>query len=106
MQGMNFGNLMKQAQKMQQEMGRIQQELKNRVVEGAAGGGAVRVQANGQQEIVSVKIDPEVLDPEDVEIVQEMVQEASNEALKKARQMAQEAMGKVAGGMGLPPGLV
>lgn len=97
-----MGNILKQAQKMQQRLLEVQQELKERVVEGSAGGGMVRVAVNGQQEVLSVKIDPEAVSPEDVELLEDMVLAAVGQALEKARQMAQEEMGKVTGGLPLP----
>jgi len=97
-----MGNMLKQAQKMQKRLLEIQQELKERVVEGSAGGGMVRVSANGQQEILSVKIDPEAVNPEDVELLEDMVLAAVGQALEKSRQMAQDEMGKVTGGLQLP----
>lgn len=97
-----MGNMLKQAQKMQKRLLELQQELKDRVVEGSAGGGMVRVAVNGQQEILSVKIDPEAVDPEDVELLEDMVLAAVGQALEKSRQMAQDEMGKVTGGLQLP----
>jgi len=97
-----MGNILKQAQKMQQRLLEVQQELKERVVEGSAGGGMVRVAVNGQQEVLSVKIDPEVVNAEDVELLEDMVLAAVSQALEKARQMAQEEMAKVTGGLQLP----
>ncbi len=97
-----MGNILKQAQKMQQRLQEVQQELKERVVEGSAGGGMVRVAANGAQEILSVKIDPEAVNAEDTELLEDMVLAAVGQALEKARQMAQEEMAKVTGGLQLP----
>ena len=98
----DMGGMLRQAQKMQKEMARIQKELKDRVVEGQAGGGMVRVFANGQQEVVGVKIDPQVIDPDDIEMLEDLVLAAATQALKKARELAESEMGKVTGGMGLP----
>jgi len=102
--GMN--KMMKQFNKMQQEMEKVQSELGNLKVEGTAGGGMVTVIANGNQEIVSVKIDPEVLQ-DDVEMVEDMVTAATNQALKKASELSQEKMASVTGGMmgNLPGGM-
>ena len=97
-----FGNIMKQAQKMQQEMLRIQEELANKTVEAASGGGMVRVTANGRNEIVGISIDREVVDPEDVEMLQDLITAAVNEALKRAQEMASEEMNKITGGMKIP----
>jgi len=97
-----MGNMLKQAQKMQKRLLEVQQELKERVVEGSAGGGMVRVAANGQQEVLSVKIGSEAVSAEDVELLEDMVLAAVCQALEKSRQLAQEEMGKVTGGLQLP----
>lgn len=97
-----FGELMKQAQKMQEEMSRIQEESKKKTVEATAGGGMVTVIANGAMEIVSIKIEPEVVNPDDIEMLQDLIVAASNEALRRAQQMVSEEMSKVTGGLNLP----
>jgi hypothetical protein len=97
-----FGELMKQAQKLQQEMGRIQEESRNKTVEASAGGGMVVVTANGAMEIVSIKIDPEVVNPDDVEMLQDLIVAATNEALRRAQQMMSEDMSKITGGLNIP----
>ena len=97
-----MGDILKQAQKMQQRLLEVQQELKQRVVEGSAGGGMVRVAVNGEQQVLSVKVDPQAVNAEDVELLEDMVLAAVNQALEKARQMAQEEMAKVTGGLQLP----
>ena len=94
--------MMKQAQKMQAQIMKIQEEMGERSVEASAGGGMVTVTANGKQEILSIRIEPEVVDPEDVEMLQDLVAAAVNEALKKAQEMMAEEMAKVTGGMQLP----
>ncbi len=99
---MNIGDMMKQAQKMQQEMGRIQEESKKKTVEAAAGGGMVVVVANGAMEILSIKIEKDVVNPEDIEMLQDLVVAAVNEALRRAQQMVSDDMGKVTGGMNIP----
>ena len=96
--GMNM-NMIRQAQKMQQDMLKMQEELENRTYEAAAGGGAVKAVANGKREIVSLEIDPDAVDPEDVEMLQDMVLAAVNEALRKAETAASEGMSKITGGM-------
>ena len=101
MKGMNMGDLFKQAQGMQKRMQKIQEDLKEMVVEGDAGGGMVRAHVNGRREVLSVKIDPEVLDPDDPEMLEDMIVAAVNQGLKKAADMAQKEMGKVAGGLDL-----
>ncbi|MBI4773055.1 MAG: YbaB/EbfC family nucleoid-associated protein [Deltaproteobacteria bacterium] len=97
-----FGNLMKQAQKMQQQMVKMQEELAGKTVEATVGGGMVRVTANGKQEIVSILIEPEVVDPEDVEMLQDLIRAAVNEALKKSQEMVSSEMSKITGGMSIP----
>ena len=103
--GFNMQKLMKQAQKMQTDVARVQEELKDKQVEGQAGGGVVRVTANGAQEIVSIFIDPEVIDPADKEMLEDLVLAAVREALAAAREVAAQEMGRVTGGMGLPGGM-
>ena len=97
-----FGNLMKQAQKMQQQMVKVQEELAGKTVEASAGGGMIRVTANGKQEIVSIIIEREVVDPEDVEMLQDLISAAVNEALKRSQEMASSEMSKITGGMSIP----
>ncbi|WP_025322029.1 YbaB/EbfC family nucleoid-associated protein [Deferrisoma camini] len=101
-----LGNLMRQAQEMQRRMAKVQEEVAQRTVEAAAGGGMVRCVVNGKQEVVSLTIEPEVVDPDDVEMLQDLVLAAVNEAIKRSQEMVAEEMGKVAGGLGLNlPGL-
>ncbi|MFH1022839.1 MAG: YbaB/EbfC family nucleoid-associated protein [Planctomycetota bacterium] len=102
MKGLDFGGLMKQAQKMQKDMERIRAELADRVVEGSAGGGKVTAQASGAQQLVALKIAPEVVDPADVGMLEDLVTVAVNQALKKSSDLAQTEMAKVTGGMGIP----
>jgi len=97
-----FGNLMKQAQKMQQQMVKMQEELAGKTVEASAGGGMVRVTANGKQEIVSILIEREVVDPEDVDMLQDLIAAAVNEALKRSQEMVSSEMSKITGGMSIP----
>ncbi len=99
----DMGGLMKQAQQMQAEIKRIRAELKDRVVEGKAGGEAVIAYANGAQELVSIKIQPEVLDPDEVEDLEDLVLAAVRAALGESRKMADEEMSRVTGGMGKLP---
>lgn len=101
-----LNKMMKQFNKMQRDMEKVQEELAQTTVEGTAGGGMVTVVANGSQEIVSVKIDPEIV-KDDVEMVEDMVVAATNQALKKAAEVSQEKMSGVTGGMmsNLPGGL-
>ncbi len=97
-----LGDLMKQAQKMQQEMGKIQEEAKKKTVEAAAGGGMVVATASGALEIVSIKIEKDVINPDDAEMLQDLVVAAVNEALRRAQQMVNDDMGKLTGGMNIP----
>lgn len=97
-----IGDLMKQAQKMQQEMGKIQEESKKKTVEASAGGGMVVATANGAMELVSLRIEKDVVNPDDIEMLQDLVAAAVNEALRRAQQMVSEDMGKITGGMNLP----
>jgi len=94
--------MMKQAQLMQQKMERMQQELETRQVEASAGGGMVTAVVNGRQQLVDLKIEASVVDPEDVEMLQDLVLAAVNEALKKSQDMAQQEMSKVTGGLNIP----
>ncbi|GJQ57309.1 MAG: YbaB/EbfC family nucleoid-associated protein [Candidatus Scalindua sp. AMX11] len=107
MKGMgNMGDMMKQMQKqaatMQKKMEEVQQELKERVIETSSGGGMVTVQANGKQEILNIKIDPEVVNPDDVQMLEDLVLAAVSQALKNSQEMHQEEMSKVTGGLNVP----
>ncbi len=104
----NMGNLMKQAQQFQNKMAKLQQELEKKTIEATSGGGMVTVVVNGQQELVSIKIDPEVVDPEDIEMLQDLVLAAVNDGMARAKKMVNDEMGKLTGGLNLPniPGLV
>jgi DNA-binding YbaB/EbfC family protein len=97
-----LGNIMKQAQQMQAKMARVQQELEKREIEATAGGGMVSAKVNGKQELLSLQIEKDVVDPEDVEMLQDLVMAAVNEAIKQSQKMIQEEMGKVTGGMNIP----
>lgn len=98
----NMGNMMKQAQKLQARMLKMQEELAGRTVEATAGGGMVKVVANGRQQVVSIAIEKEVVDPEDVEMLQDLLLAAVNDALTKSQEMVSAEMGKLTGGLGLP----
>jgi len=98
----NMANIMKQAQAMQAQMAKLQEEAATKTVTGTAGGEAVTVTANGAMEIVNVSIDPEAVKSGDAEMLQEVVMAASNDALKKARQMMADQMKSVTGGMNIP----
>ena len=98
----NIGNIMKQAKKMQEKMGRLQEELETKTIEAQAGGGMVRVVVNGKFEVVSLKIEKEVVNPEDVEMLQDLIAAAVNEGIRKAQEMASSEMAKITGGLGIP----
>ncbi|WP_162484706.1 YbaB/EbfC family nucleoid-associated protein [Bacillus alveayuensis] len=98
----NMQKMMKQMQKMQKEMQKAQEELAEKTVEGSAGGGMVTVIANGHKEILEVNINEEVVDPEDIEMLQDLVLAATNDALKKVDDLTNETMGKFTKGMNLP----
>lgn len=98
----NMNKLMKQVQKMQQDMVKLQEELQEKTVEATAGGGVVKVVASGKKQLVSIEIDPEVVDPDDVEMLQDLIMAATNEALQKAEDMVADEMGKLTGGINMP----
>ncbi|MBU1964389.1 MAG: YbaB/EbfC family nucleoid-associated protein [Proteobacteria bacterium] len=98
----NFGNIMKQAKKMQERMVELQEELAAKSVEATAGGGMVSVRVNGKFEILSLKIEKEVVNPDDVEMLQDLIVAALNEGIRKAQEMAASEMGKITGGMQIP----
>lgn len=100
MKGM--GNMMKQAQKLQNKMLKMQEELAGKTVEASSGGGMVNVVANGRQQLVDIRIEKEVVDPDDVEMLQDLVLAAANDALDKAQEMVSGEMGKLTGGMNIP----
>ena len=102
-----IGNMMRQASQMQKKMAQMQEELSSRTIEASAGGGMVRCMVSGKQEILSLTIDPEVVDPDDVEMLQDLVIAAVSEAIKKSQELVSNEMGKIAGGLGinLPGGM-
>jgi len=97
-----FGNLMKEAQKLQARLEAMREEIAKKKVEASAGGGMVTVEANGNQEIVSIKIDREVITPDDPQMLEDLVLAATNEALRKARELVAAEMGKLTGGLNIP----
>src|SRR2546423_5679216 len=104
-QGPNLNQILKQAQQMEAEMAKAQEQLKNEIVEASAGGGMVKVTMTGDLQLREIKIDPEAVDPEDVELLQDMVTAAVNEAMRSAQELASSRMGGIAGlGGGGPPG--
>lgn len=100
--GGNMGGMMKQAQEFQKKMAQVQEDLRTRVVEGAAGGGMVKAQVNGKLELVAIKIDPEVVDPEDTDMLQDLIIAAVAQGTKKAQELAEREMAKVTGGLSIP----
>ena len=98
----NFGNIMKQAKQMQERMVQLQEELMLKTVETTAGGGMVSVTVNGKFELLSLKIEKEVVNPDDVEMLQDLILAAVNEGIRKAQEMAASEMGKITGGMQIP----
>ncbi len=104
---MNIGQITKMAQQMQTQMTQAQEELRQTTLEASAGGGAVRIVISGAQEVSSVVIDPGAVDPDEVEMLQDLVMTAVNEAIGRSKDLERERMAKIAGGMGLPgmPGL-
>lgn len=99
---MGMGNLQRMAMQMQQEMARVQQELETATVEGTAGGGVVKATVTGKQELVGLVIDPSAVDPEDVEMLQDLIMAAVNDALKSAADLAAQKMAAVTGGLRIP----
>ena len=99
---MGMGNLQRMAQQMQQEMLRIQGELETLTVDGSAGGGVVKAVVTGKQELVSVTIDPAAVDPDDVDMLQDLIVAAVNDALRASRELAEEKMAAVTGGLRIP----
>lgn len=101
MGGMNMNNLVKQAQKMQKQMAAMQEELNEKTLEMTSGGGAVKVVISGKKEIKELKINPDVVDPDDVEMLEDLILSAVNEAIRQADEMYNNAMGKLTGCMGM-----
>jgi nucleoid-associated protein EbfC len=97
-----FGNIMKEAQKLQQQMEALQAEAAKKKVQATSGGGMVTVEANGKQEILSIKIDREVINPEDAQMLEDLVLAACNEALRQSREMVQADMSKLTAGLKIP----
>ncbi len=102
MGGANMNNMMKQVQKMQKQMEKTQAELEEKVLETSAGGGAITIKITGKKEIVGIEIKPEVVDPDDVEMLEDLIMAAVNEAVRAAEDMLASEMGKVTGKMNIP----
>ena len=100
--GGGMGQMMKQVQQMQKKMEATQKEIEETLVNSSAGGGMVEVQANGKKEILSIKIDPQAVDPDDVEMLQDLVLAAVNDAIKQVEKLSEDKMGKITGGVNLP----
>lgn len=98
----NMSNMIKQAQKMQEQMAKVQAEAEEKTIEASSGGGAVTVTVSGKKEIVSVKISPEAVDPDDIETLEDLILTAANEALRQADEMLASAMSRVTGGLNIP----
>jgi len=98
-----MGNLMKQAQQLQSKMAKLQEELGEKTVEASSGGGMVSVVVNGRQEVLSIKIEKEVINPEDSEMLQDLILAAVNDGMIKAKSMVNEEMSRITGGLNLPP---
>ncbi|AZS13155.1 YbaB/EbfC family nucleoid-associated protein [Paenibacillus lutimineralis] len=98
----NMNQMMKQVKKMQEQMLKAQEELATKTVDGSAGGGVVTVEVNGHKKVLSVNIKPEAVDPDDVEMLQDLILAAVNDALGKAEELANQDMGKFTGGMKIP----
>lgn len=98
----NMGQMMKQAQKLQSKMMKLQEEMAEKTIETTSGGGMIKVVANGKQQIVSIQIEKEVVDPEDVEMLQDLILAAVNDALSKSQEMVSSEMGKLTGGLNIP----
>ncbi len=100
--GMNYGKMMKQMQKMQAEMARIQDELGAQEIEASAGGGMVKAVVSGKQELIKIEINPEAVDPQETDMLADMIVAAVNEAMRQAQELAAKKMGALTGGLGLP----
>ena len=102
----NMAGMMKRVQKMQNEMKKMQDELKRKTVDVTAGGGAVKIVMDGEKQVQSLTLDPAAVDPEDVEMLQDLLTAAFNESTRKVDDMMKTEMGKLASGLGLPPGII
>lgn len=98
----NMNNMMKQVQKMQKEMAKAQEEVESAVFEATAGGGAIKVTVNGKRELVNIELDEDIVDPDDIEMLQDLILAAVNEGMRKADEAMNKSMGKFTGGMNIP----
>ncbi|MDQ0202394.1 YbaB/EbfC family nucleoid-associated protein [Pectinatus haikarae] len=103
--GGNMAGMMKKVQKLQQQMAKMQDDLKEKTVEVSSGGGVIKVIMNGEKQVVSLTIDPSAVDPQDVEMLQDLISAAINESVKKVDDMMASEMGKLTGGLNIPPGM-
>ncbi len=101
----NFGNILKQAQQMQAKMAEVQRQLESLEIRGNSGGGLVEVVLSGKGDLISMKIDPSIVDPKETDVLEDLITAAFNDAKKKVEEVSNAAMSKATGGMGLPPGL-
>jgi DNA-binding YbaB/EbfC family protein len=97
-----FGNLLKQAQQMHTKIAQLQEEMAGKTVEASSGGGMVNIVMNGKQEVLSIRIDPEVINREEIEMLQDLIAAAVNEAIRKSQEMMSEEMKKITGGLAIP----
>jgi DNA-binding YbaB/EbfC family protein len=100
--GANMNQMIKQAKKMQEQMSKMQEELQEKIVEASAGGGAITAKVNGRQEVLEIKIKPEVVDPDDVEMLEDLILAVINDAIKKSQEMVSGEMSKITGGLNIP----
>lgn len=100
--GANMNNMMKQVKKMQEQMEKAQQEIEEKEFESTSGGGVVSATVNGKKEVISIKIDPDVIDPEDSDMLEDLIIAAVNDAMKKADEYSGQTMGKLTGGLNIP----
>ncbi|HNX92260.1 MAG TPA: YbaB/EbfC family nucleoid-associated protein [Syntrophomonas sp.] len=100
--GANMNQMIKQAKKMQEQMAKMQEDLQEKVVEASAGGGAITAKVNGRQEVLEIKIKPEVVDPEDVEMLEDLILAVINDAIKQSQDMVSGEMSKITGGLNIP----
>ena len=100
--GANMNQMIKQAKKMQEQMAKMQEELEAKIVEASAGGGAITAKVNGRQEVLEIKIKPEVVDPDDVEMLEDLILAVINDAIKKSQEMVSGEMSKITGGLNIP----
>ncbi len=99
---MNIGNMVKQVQKVQEQMAKVQEELAGKTIEATSGGGMVTVVANGKQEVVSIKISPDAVDPEDFSMLEDLIAAAVNQALRSSKALMQDEISKITGGLRIP----